>query len=169
MEVINIAVGTPYDSTGKIDLYKLGRALRLCHDLPLLQDNELTRLPSVVRQTNGEKKGLDLAKSLRRELISCAEEITRHSGHPGIHEILSALEEETLFSENRHINTIKRKLGIPFSRDRLDLARYYAIRLLMEGLSNGTIANFLEVEIRTLGNYISAAKRRIRLTLESRL
>ena len=56
----------------------------------------------------------------------------------------------------------------PFARDRLDLARYYAIRLAMEGLGNEIIAGFLRVELRTLGNYVAEAKERIRLTLESR-
>ena len=168
MEIASIAINSPYDESGRIDFNKLGRALRYCHDLPLLQNSDLTHLPSVENRARGDRRGLDLARALRKELITCTEQIARHTGYPSIREIVEAIEREKLFADKQLVAEVSKRLVIPFSRDRRDLARYYGIRLRMEGLANSTIAEFLQVELRTLGNYIAEAKERIRLILESR-
>ncbi len=157
-----------YNDKARIELNTLGRALHHCFDLTFLQNSDLTQLPSVVRKWSGERHGLDLAKALRRELIDAAEQITRRADHHAIRDIVDAIEEERLNSGNQRVAEIQKHLGIPFTRDKIDLARYYAIRLVMEGLSNEIVADFLQVEMRTFSNYVAEAKERIRLTLESR-
>ena len=152
----------------RIDRDTLGRALHHCFDLTFLQNSDLTQLPSVVRRCREERHGLDLAKALRRELIDAAEQITPRADHHTIRDIVEAIEEERLNSGNGRMAEIQKHLGIPFPRDKIDLARYYGIRLVMEGLSNEIVANFLQVEMRTLSNHIAEAKERIKLTLESR-
>lgn len=152
----------------RIDLEKLGQALRRCYDLPFLQNSDLAQLPRVLRRARREKHGLNLARALRKEFLDSARQITRRTRHSDISEIVAAIEAARLGLGNQHIVEIQERLGIPFPRDRIDLARYYAIRLVMEGLKNEIIADFLQVDLRTLGNYIAAAKEHIRLTLESR-
>jgi DNA-binding NarL/FixJ family response regulator len=165
---INMYRRLRYGETMRIDLDKLGQALRHCHDLTFLQNSELIYLPNVVRHCKKTRIDLDFAKALRKELISAAERITRRRARVPIREIVKAIEEQRLNSENQQLAEVQRKLGIPFSRNRLDLARYYAVRLVMEGLSNETVAEFLQVDPRTLANYIAQSKERIRLMLESR-
>lgn len=152
-----------------VDLDKLGQALRHCHDPMFLQTSELTRLPGVVRRSQGQRNGVGRAKALRKELIAAAKQMTRpHTRHHSIRKIVRAIEEQRLSQESQLVQEIQQRLGIPFSRDRLDLARYYAIRLVMEGLTNETIAEFLLVERRTLANYVAQARERIALVLEDR-
>ncbi len=157
-----------YKGGTRIDIERLGQVLRHCHDLTFLQNSNFVFLPSVVRQCRGESVDLCSAKALRRELIAVAQRISRRTVHFPIRKILKAIEERRLSSDNQRVVEIQRRLGIPFSRNRIDLARYYAIRLVMEGLSNETIAEFLMVDPRTLANYIAQAKMRIALILESR-
>ncbi len=148
-----------------VDYASLGYALRLCWDLPMLQNSELVKLPSVIKRARKENGNLELAKALRDELIACAAQITRRNKYP-IEQIVSAIENNRQDLGNENVMRIKKELGIPFPRDRIDLARYYTIRLVMEGISNKVIAEFLQVEPRTVANYISQAKKRIRLILE---
>ena len=125
----------------RINLDKLGQALRHCYDLTFLQNSDLTLLPSVVRRCQGERTSLDLAKALRKELVAAAMCISRRTAHFPIRKILKAIEEQRLGLDNQRVVEIQRCLGIPFSRDRIDLARYYAIRLVMEGVDQQTIAD----------------------------
>lgn len=150
---------------GKFD--ELGHALHHCWDLPILQTSKLTQLPSVAQRALEETDGLALAKALRMELISCAEQITQRPLY-SIEEIVSAIEKDKLALGNQDLEKIQRNIGIRFPRNKLDLARYYAIRLVMEGVDHQTIADFLNVDWRTVANYVAQAKERIRLILESR-
>jgi DNA-binding CsgD family transcriptional regulator len=154
-------------TSSRIDLGKLSSALHYCWDLSTLQKSEFVLLPSVAKLANGKNDGLQAAKALRDELIACAEQLTQRKRYP-IEEIASVLEMDNISFRDRYMENIQRSLGVPFSRDRLDLARYYAIRMLMEGVRNEIIAKFLMVDSRTVGNYIAQAKERIRFTLESR-
>jgi len=154
--------------TAPVDIKELGEALRHCHDLTFLQNSRLTGLPCVVGRCRGETAGLDCAKALRKELIAASRGICRQTEHVSIRKILKAIEQRRLGLENRQLMEIQGRLGIPFSRDRIDLARYYAIRLVMEGLNNEAVAEFLLVEPRTCANYIAQAKIRIGLVLGCR-
>jgi DNA-binding NarL/FixJ family response regulator len=149
------------------DVDELGYALSHCWDLPILQTSSLARLPSVVRLASEETQGLELAKALRKELISCVEQITQRQRYP-IDEIVSAIEKHKLGLGSQELMKIKRVIGVPFRRNKLDLARYYTIRLIMQGIDQQTIADFLEVDLRTVANYVAQAKERIRMVLESR-
>ncbi len=151
-----------------IDIQELGQVLRHCHDLTYLQNSDLVYLPGVVRRCRGESVGLHPAIALRKELIAVVQRISRRTTRFPIRKILKAIEERRLGSDSQRLVEIQKRLGIPFSRNRIDLARYYAIRLVMEGLSNETIAEFLMVDPRTLANYIAQAKMRIVLILGSR-
>jgi hypothetical protein len=146
---------------------ELGYALHHCWDLPILQRSDLTKLSVVAQRSLEESNGLELAKALRKELINCAEQITQRPRYP-IEEILAAIEKEMLGLGSQNLVKMQRTLGIPFPRSRIDLARYYAIRLVMEGIDHQKIADFLDVDLRTVANYILQAKERIRLILETR-
>jgi DNA-directed RNA polymerase specialized sigma24 family protein len=146
---------------------ELGYALHHCWDLPALQASNLTRLPSVAQQALEETNGLGLAKALRKELIVCAEQITQRPRYP-IEEIISAIEKERLGLSSQDLLKIQKAVGVPFPRHQIDLARYYTIRLVMQGVDHQTIADFLDVDPRTVANYVAQAKERIRLTLDSK-
>jgi len=166
MTISRVSSRLRYISNGsKFD--ELGHALRYCWDLPALQKSKLTQLPGIARLALEEKNGLELAKALRRELITCAEQITQRPLYP-IEEIVSVIEQENLGLENHNLAKIQKTIGIRFPRNKLDLARYYAIRLVMQGVDRQAIADFLDVDLRTVANYIAQAKERIRLILESR-
>jgi DNA-binding NarL/FixJ family response regulator len=153
-----------FDNNQKVDTEELGKALRNCCDLPALQNSSLTQLPSVVRRARTDRRSLALAKALRIELVACAEQITQRTRHP-VREIMAAIEEAESSSTTQSLTEIQAYLGVPFPRDKIDLARYYTIRLVVEGVKNETIAEFLKVDIRTVGNYIVQAKERIMLAL----
>ncbi|OGO23303.1 MAG: hypothetical protein A2144_12855 [Chloroflexi bacterium RBG_16_50_9] len=146
---------------------ELGFALHHCWDLPILQTSDLTKLSIVAQRSFEEANGLELAKALRKELISCAEQITQRTRYP-IEEIIPAIEKEMLSLGSQELVKIQKALGIPFPRNRIDLARYYAIRLVMEGIDHQMIADFLDVDLRTVANYVVQAKERIRLILETK-
>ena len=158
---------SPYDADGRIDAEKLSKALRHCHDLCILQQSELAQLPSVARRVSNAVNRGQLGKALREELLDCARLLTRRKKH-AIAQIIAALDDGTYDPDTEEACRVKEISGIPLPRNKIDLARYYAIRLVMQGVSNEAIATFLEVDPRTVGNYISQAKERIRLTLESR-
>ena len=147
---------------------ELGHAIRYCWDLPVLQKSELTQLPGIARLALEETHGLELAKALRRELIACAEQITQRPLYP-IKEIVSAIEQEKFGLSSQDLAEIQKTIGVRFPRNKIDLARYYAIRLVMEGVDRQAIADFLDVDLRTVANYVAQAKERIRLILESRV
>ena len=147
--------------------FELGHALSHCWDLPMLQTSKLTQLPVVAQRALEENHGLELAKALRKELIACAEQITQRPRY-SIEEIVSAIEKEKLHLGSQDLVKIQRVIGIRFPRNKIDLARYYAIRLVMEGIDQQTIAEFLDVDLRTVANYIAQAKERIWLILESK-
>ena len=85
-------------------------------------------------------------------------------------EVLSKLRHaESCSRVGVEVEKIQRVIGVPFSRNKLDLARYYTIRLVMQGVDQQTIAEFLDVDLRTIANYVSQAKERIRIALETRL
>ncbi len=147
---------------------ELGHALSHCWDLPMLQTSKLTQLPVVAQRALEESHGLELAKALRKELIACAEQITQRPRY-SIDEIVSAIEKEKLFLGSQDLVRIQKVVGIRLPRNKIDLARYYAIRLVMEGMDQQTIADFLDVDLRTVANYIVQAKERIGLILESKL
>jgi len=147
--------------------FELGHALSHCWDLPILQTSKLTQLSVVTQRALEESHGLELAKALRKELIACAEQITQRPRYP-IDEIVSAIEKEKLHLGSQDLIKIQKTIGIRFPRNKIDLARYYAIRLAMEGIDQQTVAEFLDVDLRTVANYIAQAKERIWLILESK-
>jgi hypothetical protein len=156
------------DSTnGRTKFDELGHALNNCWDLPILQMSDLTKLSVVIERSLEETDGLQLAKALRKELIACAEQITQRPRYP-IEEIIAAIEKGTPGLRSQDLVKIQNDIGIPLHRSKIDLARYYAIRLVMEGIDHQRIADFLDVDMRTVANYILQAKERIRLTLESK-
>jgi DNA-binding NarL/FixJ family response regulator len=152
------------EETSQLD--ELDHALSSCWDLSQLQMSSLIQLPSITEKIPDESDALELAKALRKELISCAEQLTQRYVYP-IEEIVAAIENGQLGIGSQNLARIKRDLGIPFPRHKMDLARYYAIRLLMEGLDQQRIAEFLEVDPRTVASYVFQAKERINLVLES--
>jgi hypothetical protein len=152
------------DEINKFD--ELGHALSHCWDLPILQMSNLAQLPAVAQRALEETHGLEQAKALRKELISCADQITQRPRYP-IEEIVSAIDNSKLGLGSQDLVKIQRVIGIPFPRNKLDLARYYTIRLVMQGVDQQTIAEFLDVDPRTVANYVAQAKNRIRLVLES--
>jgi hypothetical protein len=133
----------------------------------MLQTSKLTQLSVVTQRALEENHGLELAKALRKELIDCAEQITQRPRY-SIDDIVSAIEKEKLHLGSQDLVKIQRVVGIRFPRNKIDLARYYAIRLVMEGIDQQTIAEFLDVDLRTVANYIAQAKERIWLILESK-
>lgn len=139
-----------------------------CWDLPVLQTSKMALLPQISKRAEAEKNGLELAKALRKELISCAEQITQRPKYP-IEDIVAAIERDRLTPEKNEQVKIQKVIGVPFARNKLDLARYYSIRLVMQGINQQTIAEFLDVDLRTIANYVSQAKDRIKLILETKL
>src|SRR3989304_2718729 len=85
-----------------------------------------------------------------------------------IEEILSAIEKKSLNIGSQDLVKIQKAIGVPFTRNKLDLARYYTIRLVMQGVDQQAIAEFLDVDLRTVANYVAQAKERVRLVLETR-
>ena len=156
------------DSNGEsmqIKLTELNDALRLCRDLPMLENNLLTNLPKIKNRSKNYNGSLGNAKALRAELISCAEQITIRPTY-SINKIVDALENYFRGNDAEKVLQISSELDIPFSRDKIDLARYYAMRLSMEGVNIQHIAEFLQVDPRTVANYIRQAKQRIKVLLE---
>jgi hypothetical protein len=145
---------------------ELEHALACCWDLPALQTSSLTQMPAVVERANHETEGLELAKALRKELIDCAGQLTQRVVYP-IADILNAIENGRMGTASQALARVKREIGLPFSRTKVDLARYYAIRLAMEGVNHQSIADFLEVDPRTVSNYLVQARDRIGVVLES--
>ena len=154
-------------SPDELNMFELGHALSHCWDLPMLQKSKLTQLPEITQSALEENNGLELAKALRKELIACAEQITQRPRQP-IEVIVSAIEKEKLNLGSQELVRIQKMIGIRLPRNKIDLARYYSIRLVMEGIDQQTIAEFLDVDLRTVANYIAQAKERIWLILESR-
>jgi hypothetical protein len=152
---------------GKGNADDLGYLLYHCWDLPLLQTSRLARLPRLLNRAKEEKQGLELAKALRKELIACAEQITQRPRY-SIEEIVTAIEKGSFSPVGQEVQKIRKLIGVPFPRNKLDLARYYTIRLVMQGIDQPTIAEFLDVDLRTVANYVSQAKDRIRVVLETR-
>jgi hypothetical protein len=150
-----------------IDLFELGHALSHCWDLPMLQKSRLARLQVIAERALEESHGLEMAKAVRKELIACAEQLTQRSRY-SIEEIITAIEKEKFHFGSQDLVRIQRAIGIRLPRNKIDLARYYTIRLVMEGIDQQTIAEFLDVDQRTVANYISQAKERILLILESK-
>ncbi len=161
-------IGITYKTSGTRALNELTYLLSHCWDLPVLQTSKMALLPQISKQAETEKHGLELAKALRKELISCAEQITQRPKFP-IEDIVTAIERDRMSLEKQEQAKIQKIIGIPFTRNKLDLARYYTIRLVMQGIDQQTIAEFLDVDLRTIANYVSQAKERIRLILETRL
>ena len=151
----------------EISLVELGHALSHCWDLPMLQKSRLTQLPGIAQSASEESHGLELAKALRKELIDCAEQITQRPRQP-IEMVVSAIERDKLNLGSQDLTRMQKLIGIRLARNKIDLARYYAIRLVMEGVDQQTIAEFLDVDLRTVANYIAQAKERIWLILESK-
>jgi hypothetical protein len=151
----------------EISVVELGHALSHCWDLPMLQKSKLTQLAGIAESALEENHGLELAKALRKELIDCAEQITQRLRQP-IETIISAIEKEKLNLGSQDLVRIQKMIGIRLPRNKIDLARYYSIRLVMEGIDQQTIAEFLDVDLRTVANYIAQAKERIWLILESK-
>ncbi|OGO20811.1 MAG: hypothetical protein A2144_03405 [Chloroflexi bacterium RBG_16_50_9] len=165
--LLNYVSGRWRDNGDEIEQHdELGYALSHCWDLPVLQMSNLTQIPAVVQRAHEETSGLELAKALRKELITCAEQITQRPKY-SIEDIVSAIEKEKLGFGSQDLVKIQRAVGIRFPRNKIDLARYYAIRLVMQGIDQQTIADFLDVELRTVANYVAQAKDRIRLVLDS--
>jgi transposase len=146
---------------------ELGYILQHCYDLPAIQVSKMVEIPNVLNQSLNETEGLELAKALRRELLFCAELITQRQRLP-IDKIVSAIDKYKVNIDNEELSKLQREIGIPFSRNKLDVARYYAIRLVMQGVSRQDIAEFLDVDIRTVANYIAQAKKCIGIILETR-
>jgi hypothetical protein len=165
--MINIGIHKRNGTNGskQIDLNELGEALRLCRDLPMLENNFLTNHPRVKTRAKKYNSSLGLAKALRAELISCAEQITIRPTYP-IQKIVDAIESYFRGNDQNELIQIRNELAIPFSRDKIDLARFYSIRLSMEGVNVQQIAEFLQVEPRTVANYTKQAKERIKVLLE---
>src|SRR4030042_4306041 len=149
----------------QIELHELGEALRLCRDLPMLENNLLTNLPKVKMRAKKYNGNLELAKALRDELISCQQQITIRPTY-SIKKIVDAIESYFHGNNQDEFIQIRDELAIPFSRYKIDLARFYAIRLLIEGVSIQQISEFMQVEPRTIANYIKQAKERIKSLLE---
>lgn len=162
-------VSTPVDQKkiGKGNADDLGYLLYHCWDLPLLQTSRLARSPRLLNRAKEEKQGLELGKALRKELIACAEQITQRPRY-SIEEIVTTIEKDSLNPGSQELERIRKLIGVPFPRNKLDLARYYTIRLIMQGMDQPTIAEFLEVDLRTVANYVSQAKERIHVVLETR-
>jgi DNA-binding NarL/FixJ family response regulator len=167
MTVNSVSGEVRQEKISRRNLDELGFLLYHCWDLPVLQTSELIHLPAVKKRAEEEKNGLAQAKALRKELIACAEQITQRPRYP-IEDIVNAIEKENMKLGSQDLLKIRRTIGIPFSRKRLDLARYYTIRLIMQGVDQHTIAEFLDVDLRTVANYVAQAKDRIRLVLETR-
>ena len=167
MELNYVSGQARYSGNEISQLDELGFALSHCCDLPVLQASKLTQLSVVAQRALEESDGLELAKALRKELIACAEQLTQRP-RQAIGEIVSAMEKQKLHLGSQDLVKLQRAVGIRFPRHKLDLARYYAIRLFMEGMDQQTIADFLDVDLRTVANYIAQAKQRIWLILESR-
>jgi hypothetical protein len=165
--MINISIHKRNGTNGgkQIDLNELGEVLRLCRDLPMLENSFLTNHPRVKTRAKKYNCSLGLAKALRAELISCAEQITIRPTYP-IEKIVDALESYFRGNDQSELIQIRNELAIPFSRDKIDLARFYSIRLSMEGVNRQQIAEFLQVEPRTVANYTKQAKERIKVLLE---
>ena len=149
----------------QVELHELGEASRLCRDLPMLENNLLTNLPRVQARAKNYNGTLELAKALRAELITCVEQISIRPKY-SIKKIVDAIESYFQGNNQDNLIQIRDELAIPFSRDKIDLARFYAIRLLIEGVSIQQIAEFLQVEPRTVANYLKQAKERIKILLE---
>ena len=164
LKSISSRFGSTRNETSQFDL---GQALSHCWDLPMLQTSKLTQLPVVAQRALEENHGLELAKALRKELIACAEQLTQRPRY-SIEEIVTAIEKEKLHLGSQELVKIQKAIGIRFPRNKIDLARYYTIRLAMEGIDQQTIAEFLDVDLRTVANYIAQAKERIWLALESK-
>jgi hypothetical protein len=145
---------------------ELEQALACCWDLPSLQTSSLTQMPAVVERARYETEGLELAKALRKELIDCAGQLTQRPLYP-IEDILNAIENGRMGIASQALARVKREIGLPFSRTKVDLARYYTVRLAMQGVDHQSIADFLEVDPRTVANYLVQARDRIRIVLES--
>jgi hypothetical protein len=146
---------------------ELSYLLNHCWDLPLLQTSELARLPRLLNRAKEEKQGLEFAKALRKELISCAEQMTQRPRF-SIDEIVKAIENAKTPEGAQELQRVKSVIGVPFRRNKLDLARYYTIRLVMQGIDQSTISEFLEVDLRTVANYFAQARERIKVILETR-
>lgn len=151
----------------EIGLLELGHALSHCWDLPMLQTSRLTQIPAVAERAMEENHGLELAKALHKELIACAEQLTQRPQY-SIEEIITAIEKEKHNLGSQDLVRIQKIIGIRLHRNKIDVARYYTIRLVMEGIDQQTIAEFLDVDLRTVANYITQAKERIWLILESK-
>jgi|WetSurMetagenome_2_1015567.scaffolds.fasta_scaffold63409_3 hypothetical protein len=145
---------------------ELEYALAHCYDLPELQSSSLTKMPAVLDRARDETGGLELAKALRKELIDCAAQLTQRPVYP-LEDLFKAIENGQPGIASQTLERVKGEIGVPFSRNRIDLARFYAIRLVMQGFDHESIANFLEVDPRTVGNYLAQARERIRVVLES--
>lgn len=150
-----------------VDRRELGRALRRCRDPLFLRNTTLVNLPGVARRIANSSPPPDLGKALRQELLYCAESVTWRRKQP-IAFIVSAVANGRNRPNTEEIERVKAMVGVPLGRNEVDLARYYTIRLVMEGVPIEAIAGFLEVEPRTVANYISQAKEHIALVLESR-
>ena len=146
---------------------ELSYLLYHCWDLPLLQTSRLARLPRLLNRVKEEKQGLEFAKALRKELINCSEQITQRPTY-SIDEIVTAIENAKTPAGAQELQKIKSIIGVPFRRNKLDLARYYTIRLVMQGMDQSTIADFLEVDLRTVANYFAQARERVKVILETR-
>lgn len=142
----------------------LRHAIRHCSDLPMLANNRLIYLQSLSGRVDNPDDAFELAKALRAELLFCAEQISLRSKYP-INEIIRSIDDTINGIDEEKIKVVRKILGIPFSRDAIDLARYYTIRLVMEGIGNKKIAYFLCVEPRTVANYINQAQARIQIVL----
>ncbi|OGO31812.1 MAG: hypothetical protein A2Z29_08410 [Chloroflexi bacterium RBG_16_56_11] len=162
-----VSIRSDFRKNGKNSPDELGYLLYHCWDLPVLQTSDMVQLPPVLKRAEEERHGLELAKALRKELIACAEEITQRPRYP-IEEIVAAIEKEKMKLGSQDLVRIQKAIGVPFSRNKLDLARYYTIRLVMQGIDQQAIAEFLDVDLRTVANYVAQAKERIRLVLETR-
>jgi DNA-binding NarL/FixJ family response regulator len=161
-------IKTTYKASKDRVLDELSYLLSRCWDLPVLQTSKMALLPQILKQAKGERQGLEMAKALRKELVGCAEQISQRPKF-SIEDIIAAIERDRLNPENCEVEKIQKIIGVPFSRNKLDLARYYTIRLVMQGIDQQTIAEFLNVDLRTIANYVSQAKERIRIALETRL
>jgi hypothetical protein len=161
------ATGQSLSHTDEINVFELGRAISHCWDLPMLQKSKMTRLPMISERSLEEDQGLGLAKALRKELISCAEQLSQRPKY-SINEIVTTIEKEKYHIGSQELLRIQKLVGVRLPRNKIDLARYYAIRLIMEGVDQQAIAEFLDVDLRTVANYISQAKERIWVILESK-
>ena len=142
-------------------------ALQYCWDLPMLQTSPLVDLPQVRELALKETQGLELAKALRSELVTCSEHLTQRRHYP-VEEIATFLQDGKPRFRYTELTALRRKIGVPFPRHMIDLARFYAIRLVMKGVGRDKIADLLDVDVRTVANYLAQAKERIRLILHTR-